>query len=256
VAPAYIRALSRQFSISAPRMAVRTHLAWPWRAVLVIGFIATIAGMWWWGYDFGQLLGGFNQRENEQRLATLAADTATAQREAAALRTRNTQLESELAMMRGVQATLRKQQAEVLQESAHLKDELAFFRQFLSDSSKAPAVGIHRITLDGNGSNLAHYSVLITRGGSAKTDFDGQLALQAELVPTKDSASGSKPLMVSLPRSDGTEAVLPMKLKFKYYQRVDGTIPLPPGYAVRTLTARAYESGSQSPRATRTLTLP
>jgi hypothetical protein len=255
VAPAYLRALSRQFSISAPRMAVRTNPAWPWKAGVAIGFAAVIAGMWWWGFDFGQLLGGFNQRENEQRIATLAADTATAQREASELRVRNTHLESELAMMRGVQATLHKQQADALHENAHLKDELAFFQQFFADSTKAPGVGIQRITLDGNGGDVARYSVLIIRGGSTKSDFDGQLALQAELVPTKDNEAGGRALTVSVP-GDAPEKALPLKLKFKYYQRVEGTIALPAGYLVRTLTARAYESGSPSPRATRTLTLP
>lgn len=255
MAPAYLRRLSRQFSISAPRMAVRTNLAWPWKVGLAIGFGAAIAGMWWWGFDFGQLLGGFNRRENEQRIATLAADTATAQRESAELRARNTQLESELAMMRGVQATLQRQQAEALQETAQLKDDLAFFQQFFADSTKAPGVGIQRIALDGNGGDIVRYSVLIVRGGSTKTDFDGQLALQAELVPTRENESGSKALTVSLP-GDGPEAALPLRLKFKYYQRVEGTIRVPPGYLVRTLTARAYASGSPSPGATRTLTLP
>jgi hypothetical protein len=255
VAPAYLRALSRQFSISAPRMAVRTHLAWPWKACLAIGFIAVIAGMWWWGFDFGQFLGGFNRREHEQRIETMAADTATAQREAAELRARNTQLESDLTMMRGTQDTLQKQQAEALQENAQLKDELAFFQQFFADSTKAPGVGIQRITLEGNGSDVVRYSVLIIRGGSTKTDFDGELALQAELVPTKENESQGKALTVSLP-GDAPEAASPLRLKFKYYQRVEGTLRTPPGYLVRTLTARAYESGSPSPRATRTLTLP
>jgi nitrogen fixation-related uncharacterized protein len=252
VAPAYLRALSRQFSISAPRMAVRTNLAWPWKAGLAIVLVATIGGMWWWGFDFGQF-GGSDQRHQEQRIATLAADMATAQREAVELRTRNTQLESDLAMMRGMQATLQKQQAEALHENAQLKDELSFFQQFFADSTKAPGVGIQRIALDGNGTDIVRYSVLIVRGGSTKTDFDGQVALQAELVPLKESEPGTKPLTVSLP-GDAPEAAL--KLKFKYYQRVEGTIRLPPGYQVRTLTARAYESGSSAPRATRTLTLP
>ena len=254
MAPAYLRALSRQFSISAPRMAVRTRLAWPWRVGIVLAFMAAVAGMWWWGFDFGQLLGGFNKRENEQRIATLAADAEVAQREAAELRTRNTQLESDLAMMRGMQATLQRQQTETLQESAQLKDELAFFRQFFADATKAPGLGIQRIALEGNGDDVVRYSVLVVRGASTKADFDGQLALQAELVPAKGNPEG-KPLTLAVP-GDSAEAAQPLRLKFKYYQRVDGTLQVPPGYVVKTLTARAYEAGTPGPRATRTLTLP
>ena len=57
--------------------------------------------MWWWGFDFGQIFGGFNRKEIEQRLSTLEADTAKFRSEATELRARNTTLESELAMTRG-----------------------------------------------------------------------------------------------------------------------------------------------------------
>lgn len=251
MAPAYLRALSRQFSISAPRMAVRTRLPWPWRFAIAVAFLVAIAGMWWWGFDFGQLLGGFNKRENEQRIATLTADTSTAQREAAQLRARNAELESELAMMLGAQATLQRQQTEALQEAARLKDELAFFQQFFADSTKAPALSVQRIAVEG-GPDVARYSVMVVRGASAKADFEGRLALDADLVPSPPDGS-AKPITVALPGEGDARA---LTLKFKYYQRVEGTLPLPPGYVVRSLTARVFEAGSPAPRATRTLTLP
>ncbi|MND01596.1 hypothetical protein D3C83_206460 [compost metagenome] len=46
-----------------------------------------------------------------------------------------------------------------------------------------------------------------------------------------------------------------LKLKFKYYQRVEGSFRVPPGAAVRSVTARAFEAGQPGPRATRTLNL-
>ena len=70
-------------------MAVRTHLGWPWKAALAIGLVLLVGGMWWLGFDFGQILGGFNRKEIDQHIATLEADTATAQREASGLRARN-----------------------------------------------------------------------------------------------------------------------------------------------------------------------
>ena len=251
MAPAYLRALSRQFSISAPRMAVRTRLPWPWRFAIAVGFLLAIAGMWWWGFDFGQLLGGFNRRENEQRIATLTADTLTAQREAAELRARNTQLESYLAMMLGTQATLQRQQAEALEESARLRDELAFFQQFFADSNKAPGLSVQRIAVEAD-QGIARYSVMVVRGSSTKTDFEGHVTIDADLVPSQADAS-AQPIVVALP---GEGDPRPLRLKFKYYQRVEGTLPLPPGYVVRTLTARVFEAGSPAPRATRTFMLP
>jgi hypothetical protein len=254
-ASAYLRRLSRQFSISAPRMAVRTHLGWPWRAGILLAGAGIVAGMWWWGFDFGRLLGGFDRRENEAQLETLSVDLATAQREGVELRARNTQLESDLAMMRGVQATLQKQQSELQLENARLKDELAFLQSFFADAGRLAGLDIHRLAVDRNGDDIARYSVLMVRGAGAKGEFDGQLSLQADFAPLDTLPAGAAPLSVTLP--DGRpEAAGSLKLRFKYYQRVEGTLRVPPGYALRAVTARAYESGVSSPRATRTLTLP
>lgn len=250
---AYLKRISRQFSISAPRMAVRTHLGWPWKAALALVLAAIFAGMWWWGFDFGQFLGFSNRQVTESRIATLAADLATAQAETVALRARNTQLESDVAMMRGTQAMLQKQHAEAQAETAQLKDELAFFQQFFADANKSPGVAIQRLAVDGNGGDVARFSVLMVRGGTTKADFEGQLRLAADLMPGSAAEPGAQPRTVLVP-ADRPDAAVP--LKFKYYQRVDGTFPIPPGYQVRAVTARVYEPGVASPRATRTLTLP
>jgi hypothetical protein len=251
---AFLRRLRRHFSISAPRMAVRTHLGWPWKAALAAGLLLLVGGMWWLGFDIGQIFGGLNRKEIEQHIATLEADAATAQRDASALRARNSELESELAMTRGLQATLKRQQEETAQENAHLKEELAFLQGFFADSSK-PGVTIPRLVADGNGGERLRYSALVVRGGTAKADFDGHLAISADLVPGESAPAGSRPLTVALP-DDDPEAAASLKLRFKYYQRVEGSFRIPPGYAVRTMTVRAYEAGTAGVRATRTLTLP
>ena len=237
-------------------MAVRTNLAWPWKAAVAIVCVAIGAGLWRWGFDPGQR-DGFDRREIESRVETFAAAAAAAQREAEALRGQNLQLQSDLAITSGLQATLQKQQADLRQESAQIKDELAFFQQFFADSTKVPGVGIQRIAIDGNRSDVVRFSVLMVRGGATKADFEGELTLQAELVPLPTAAvnAGSRPVTFSLP-GDAPETALPLKLKFKYYQRVEGTFRVPAGYQVHTVIARAYESGVASPRATRTLTLP
>ncbi|MDH4181557.1 MAG: hypothetical protein OEV46_06055 [Betaproteobacteria bacterium] len=246
------RRFARQFSISAPRMAVRTHLGWPWRALIALALAGVIGGMWWWGFDFGQFLGGFNRDEIEQRIATLKADAATAQSEAAALRARNAELESDLAMMRGLQATQGKQVADMQRENAALKEEVSFLQTFFQGTSK-PGLAIQRLAVDTNGGEVARYSVLVVRGGTAKSEFEGHATLAVDLVPS--GAPGETGRTLTLP-PPGEVAPNSLALRFKYYQRIEGTFRIPPGFAIRAVTARAYEAGADSPRATRTLTLP
>jgi hypothetical protein len=249
----YWRRVRRRFSISAPRMAVRMHLGWPGRIVIGAALAAVVAGMWWWGFDFGQIFSGANRQETEARLATLEADASTAMREARALRERNTQLESEAAMMQGAQTALQKQVRELAQENAQLKEEVAFLQQLFADTNRVPGVGIQRLVAERDGEDVFRYSLLVVRGGSPKDDFDGYLTLQAVLVPAPGAPPELRSQTVSLPE-DAPDSKAAQRLRFKYYQRVEGIIRVPPGLTLRTLTVRAYESGAATPRATRSLT--
>ena len=69
-------------------MAVRTHLSWWSRARRSLALSAIIGGMWWWGFDFGQIFGGFNRKEIEAKLAALETEAARLRGEAGELRTR------------------------------------------------------------------------------------------------------------------------------------------------------------------------
>ena len=94
-------------------MTVRTDLGWPWRVGVLVVVVALVAGMWWWGFDFGQIFGGFNRSEMKERLATLETENARLTGESAAARAHFAELESDLAMTRGAQASLAHQNADL-----------------------------------------------------------------------------------------------------------------------------------------------
>jgi hypothetical protein len=244
----------QNFGISAPRMAVRTHLPWWGRGAIVLTLIAIIAGMWWWGFDFGQIFGGFNRKEIESRLVTLEAEAKKLRSEAFELRTRNSSLESELAMTRGSQETQQKQSVELSGENAQLKEELAFLQKLVSDSSKQTGLQLQRLTVEPDGDEMWHYSLLIVRGGSPKDEFVGNVVLQATLAPIPGAPPGIHGSVLVLPE-DQPESKPALMLKFKYYQRVEGRFRVPAGTRVTAVTARAFEAGQGSPRASRTLQL-
>ena len=250
--PALWRRMRQHFGISAPRMAVRTHLPWWGRGAVALTLLAIIGGMWWWGFDFGQILGGFNRKEIETRLVSLEADATRFRTEAAELRARNATLESELAMTRGKQEALTKQTMELTGENAQLKEELAFLQKLVSDSSKTVGLQIQRLDVEPDGDDTWRFSVLVVRGGSPKDEFVGTMVLRATLAGTPSGDGGARVLQIP---DDDPEASPALRLKFKYYQRVEGRFKVPVGSRVTSVAVRAYESGQGAPRAARTLSL-
>jgi hypothetical protein len=93
-----------------------------------------------------------------------------------------------------------------------------------------------------------HYSLLIVRGGKPVDDFSGQLTLEASIL------SDGRPAVIALP-DDQPDAAAALKLKFKYYQRIEGTLRIPPGSQLRALQAKVMETGQPTPKATRSLNL-
>ena len=247
-----LRALGRRvrqtFGISAPRMAVRTHLSWRWKTPAVLFLLMGIAGMWWWGFDFGQLLGGFNRSAVAETQARLEADLAAANAEAARLRTRAAELESDLNVTRGAQATLSRQALDLQTENTQMKEELAFLRRLFSESGRPGTVSIQRVAAERDHGDVYHFSMLVVRGGNPNDDFAGQVALVANVNV------GGQTATLTLP-DDQPETAAALALRFKYYQRVEGTFRVPQGGQLKSLQARVLEDGQSTPRATRSLNL-
>jgi len=250
--PSTLRAVGRRlrqtFGISAPRMSVRAHLSWRWRLPALLVALGLIAGMWWWGFDFGQFLGGFNRSAVEQKQARLEAETTALKDENGRLRARLAEMESDLNVTRGAQATLSRQALDLQNENTQMKEELAFLRTLFSDSGKPGTVAIQRLTAEKDGDGVYRFSMLVVRGGNPSDEFSGQLTLSASV------AGEGRSSVLTLPE-DQPETAAALALKFKYYQRVEGTFRVPPGTQLRSLNARVVELGQTAPKATRHLNL-
>jgi hypothetical protein len=249
------RQFFKHFRIDAPRMSVRSRLPWPWRAVVVLVLVAMVGGMWWWGFDFGQIFGGFNRKEIEARQTALETEAVSLRDEAKTLRARNSELETELAMAKGAQDTLGKQAQELSAENSQIKEELAFLQKLVADSNKQVGLGIQRFAVERERGSAWHFSLLLVRGGNPTDEFEGALKLTVSAQAPAGAAATPHALTLMLPE-DQPETAQALKLKFKYYQRIEGSFELPEGAVVRSVVARAYENGQTSARATRSLVIP
>ncbi|HEU0306121.1 MAG TPA: hypothetical protein VFR30_04040, partial [Lysobacter sp.] len=114
----FIRALQRKFGISAPRVAVRTHIAWYWRWLGYFALGTLVFGVGWTTYDYGMELAGFRQSEAARALARLNEEIGRREAQIAELRTQVATAERQMQIERATYGDLAKQVKTLSEENA------------------------------------------------------------------------------------------------------------------------------------------
>ena len=101
-----LRRWRSRYGISAPRVAVRTHIPWYWRILATIAVLSISIAIAGWVYDAGRKIAGFDRRETEQEMTALRDRVDELQKEAAKLRALVNAGESNLQIERTAQQQL------------------------------------------------------------------------------------------------------------------------------------------------------
>lgn len=239
------RLLRRRLTISAPRMAVRSAMPWPFRWALlaiVLGFCAAI-GLW--AFEFGKDIAGL-EKGSKDELVQLRATAAALQAEMLTLKAERDQAQSVantadtlVTAEKASQEKLISQVKQLEADNRALRDDLGFFEKLI------PAGGVEGIAIRGLQAELTapgtlKWQALVMQAGRNSQEFVGRLEIT--LVGTVNG----KPWTASLP--EGAIA-----LKVKQYGRLEGEFPLPPQAVVKSVSARVLDGSVV--RATQTLKL-
>lgn len=233
-----LRRLRGRFGISAPRVAVRTHIPWYWRGLAVILISAAALALAGWVYDAGRRFAGF--------------DSSLSAQEVAKLRDRSLELESELVRLRSVadasesrlqieQASLRQMAQQVSgleQENLRLKEDLAAFESLAQGEGKAGGVVLSRLRVEPTSTAGEFRYVLLAglTGVRNAPEFKGLL----KLLLTVDR--GGQDAIIEVPSAN--EASLPQyQVTIRYFRKLDGTFSLPPQSRLKSAEARLIQGG-------------
>ncbi|MFN3885739.1 MAG: DUF6776 family protein [Aquabacterium sp.] len=238
------RLLRRRLSISAPRMAVRSHLPWPLRwavAALMLGFSAALA---LWAFEFGRNIAGLNHgaRQMADVLEQTREQLAQARQDRDRAQSVANSADSLLKAERVTQQRLAEQVKALEAENLALKDDLGFFERLL------PATGGEGVSVRGLQGELTEsgqlrYRLLVMQRaeGRIQSDFVGRFELW--LSGTRDG----KPWADAHP-------VVARPLQFKQYSRVEGVAACPQGVQLRLVQVRVLD-GTGGVRASQSLRL-
>jgi hypothetical protein len=232
-----LRRLRSRFGISAPRVAIRTHLPWYWRAlsvVLLSGASLALAG---WIYDAGQRFAGFHQGASEQEIASmrerivkLESDLESARKVANAsesrLRIESTSLEQLSLQIRTLE-----------EENTRLKSDLATFENLAGGPAGNSGIAISRLQILPVGGGQYRYRLLVAQTGDKKDkEFNGMVQLVATVQRGKET------VMMQFPAA-GDPAASQYQVNFRYFRRLEGTFKVAAEARIQRVEVRLIQDG-------------
>jgi len=232
--------LRRRFSVSAPRMIVRSHLPWPLRwavAAVALGFSAAIA---LWAFELGKDIAGLDQdakAEVVQLRAEVEKLRAESQRATSVANTAESLLRAERATQERLAGTLR----QLEEESQALKADLGFFERLLP-AGAAEGLVVRGLEAVPRGNGGLRYQVLVMQSGKSPAEFKGRIEVVASGLLAGKAASW--------PAAEG-----PRDVTLRQYLRLEGVLDAPNGAVIKTLQVRVTDARGVE-RAARSLNLP
>ena len=243
--------LRQRFGIAAPRVAIHSQVPWYWRWVGVAVLLGIAAASAAWFYDAGRRFAGFDRSEVQQKLAAVTRELEDARAELEQLRAIASAADSRVSIERTAQQKLAQQIRALEQENARVREELATFESMISSEARgASTLSIYRFKVEPDllPGEYRYRLLLVTPSTRRERDFNGRLELVVSLT------EGDQNAMMSFPEAGDADAGA-FRLSFKYFRRVEGTFRVNPKAKVESVQVRVYETGSNQPRASLSVSL-
>jgi hypothetical protein len=242
------RGVERRFSISAPRLSVRPHIAWYLRWGMMLPFVLAAIGLAWWAYGNGLEFAGFHRGQAEQELSRLHDQVAKLAEANAQLSDKVTQFEREIQIEQASNQATSEQLKSMADENVHLQEDLVFFQNLTATAGKEGELGVHRLTLERDIiPGEFHLRMLLVQSGQRAKTFNGSYQLVATVVENGQSSTHVFP-------HEGSENAQ-FKLSFRYYRRVEQNIQLPPDARLESVQVRIFEQGATEPKVRQSVSL-
>ena len=242
------RRVKRSFGISAPKLSVRPHMPWYLRWGLILPFVLAALGLAWWAYGSGLELAGFYRGQTREELSRLREQVTRLQEENAQLSNQIAQYERQIQIERASNQETAKQLKTLTEENSRIQEDLAFFQNITATRGKEGELAIHRLKLESDKiPGEYRLRMLLVQSGQRIKGFTGNYQVVASVLE-----NGSRTTRLFPENASGNAQ---FQLNFKYYQRIEQSIQLPPGMRLESVQVRIFEQGAIEPRIRQSVTL-
>jgi len=232
-----LRRLRSRFGISAPRVAVRTHLPWYWRALSVVVLSGASLALAGWIYDAGQRFAGFQQGASEHEIAAMRERIARLESDLESARKVANSSESRLRIESTAQEQLSLQLGVLAEENTRLKEDLATFESLAGGQTGDAGLAISRLQILPVGGGQYRYRLLLAQTGDKKDkEFKGMIQLIATVQRGKETA------MIQFPAA-GDPAASQYQVNFRYFRRLEGIFKVAAETQIQRVEVRLIQDG-------------
>lgn len=220
------RLLRRRLTVSAPRMAVRSALPWPFRWALLavmFGFCAAIA---LWAFEFGKVIAGVDGPSTEQTIR-LQVELERAQKERDEAQAIANTSQTLITAGRAAQEQLVARNKQLEQEILNLRDDLGFFEKLIPMSG-VDSIAVRGLQAEVGDDGRLKWRVLLIQPQKTTAEFKGNLEFKLTGV------LGGKPWQWADPEKE-------VDIRFTQFGRFQGFLDLPPQAVVKTVSVRVLE---------------
>jgi hypothetical protein len=232
-----LRRLRSRFGISAPRVAIRTHLPWYWRALAVVVLSGASLALAGWIYDAGQRFAGFHQGVSEHEIAGMRERIAQLETDLDRARKVANASESRLQIESTSQEQLTAQIKTLEDENTRLKSDLATFESLAGGQAGNSGLAISRLQILPAGGGQYRYRLLLAQTGEKKEkEFNGAIQLVATVQRGKET------VMMQFPDA-GDPAASEYHVSFRHFRRMEGSFKVAGDGRILRVEARLMQDG-------------
>jgi transcriptional regulator with XRE-family HTH domain len=235
-----LKRLRQRFGISAPKLAIRTHIAWYWRALAITALLSISFAIAAWIYDAGMRIAGYHSNESSREIQSLRNHMMELDTEVTKLRSLAGSGESKLLIEQAAQKELSQQVRFLELENAALKQDLAFFEGLLpaAESGIEPGLRIDNLRLipAGNPGEFRYRMLVINNSVRQIREIRGVLQFHLRVL------QAGKDAMITIP--SGVESGSSRyQFEVKRFLRLEGSFSIPEDATLKTLEAHLIQDG-------------
>jgi hypothetical protein len=229
-------------------VSIRPRGSWYLRTALQVVAVVGIVGGMWGFFHLRNAADRYGRVTAQHQLERALEEKTSLEQGLAQARTALAERERQAKIDAAAQADLTRSVAQLQEENAKLKEDLELFRTIMAGGnaprSEGLAVGAFHVEPDGAPDSYRFRAMLSYRH-KRDEEFHGRAAMLVHLM------QNGRQTTLTLPEEGNSPGDLANELRFKYYQKLEGTFKVAAGTRVRSVELRVFEQGRSDPVATR-----